>query len=474
MSDFRHYDYAVNYARLSNTQDPNEISIERQCDNAHGFFRKHRLPHNCETDHFIEPKGHRSGWSEAARPAYRRMRENLKARQGKGLVWVQAQERFTRAEDATTVIRHWIDDIGVDLVFGDELVSLANFEDWMRVHTRSYIHAMESQLGKERMRRYFKKFYDSGAEHRRHPIFGLAIEGTGKERHNVVNPETMVSVLGFLELYATGTIGTGSLGLRLVRERGLLFQTKQHTPRPATQTDLRCIIANLEYYQPFLDKALYERCLHVREERQHCWKNTAILKHEPLLMRGMMSCAACGIRLYQQSNRITEHSGYRHPNFKYECVYESRQIGGRELDKFGYARLRELDSIPPESREHIIRRLTSVPEDEEGERDRNRKQALLVARNRLMDGWLVAGLTPEEFRDKRNELDVEIAGIPDRPPPVALMTEVEARQIFENLASVFDSAYATPTFANDLALLCFKSCKLDYATRQVEIKFRWE
>lgn len=475
---FGDYAWGVNYARLSDTRNENEISVERQCDNAHDFFKRNKIPHDCATDHFIEPKGHRSGWSEKQRPAYRQMRESIlrrtsSPRKGKGLIWCQDQSRFTRAEDATAVIRHWLD-MGVDLVFGDELVSLATFDEWMKVHTRSYIHSIESQLGKERMQRYYKKLYDSGAEHRRHALFGLEIVGSGKDRRSVANPETLPTVIAFLEIYARGNVGTGTLGVRLARGKRLQFLTKQKTWRPAVTDDLMSILENLEAYEPFIEPELYARAMQVRAARRRHKQNHAAMKHPPVMLRGVAVCANCGTALRQHSNVITRYASYRHPSRKAECEFEGRYIAARGIDAQATAKLRELESIHPKNKATIIARLMMPPRDEQGERNRAERAALEQQRARLMDGWLIAGLSPEEFRKKREALDAALAELPDVPAPQAAMERERAESLFASLAQNLERAARAAEVGNELARAFFARCEIDYAMGGVECRWVWE
>lgn len=469
------YAYGALYARLSDTRNPNEISIERQISNGHEFFKKNGIPHNCATDHYTEPPGHRSGWSEKQRPAYRQMRVDLVKRAGPGLVWCQAQERFTRAEDATTVIRHWIEDVRVDLVFDAEFVSLATFDLWLQVHTRTFIHSIESQLGSSRMTRYFKKFYDTGAEHRRNPIFGLKIEGRGAERHNVANPDTLPAVVGFLELYATGKVGTGTQGVRLMRASGYQFHDRQHHLRAVTSTHLLSIVRHLEHYQPFVTASLYQRCLRVRAARKNHAQNSARLKSPPLLLRGLLECGTCGAPLYQQRNEYTKYDSYRHPNSKNVCPYEGVYRVARPLDAQAMQKLRELESLSAPSRKRIIALWTKVPRDVQGEKRRAARAALLAARERLLDGWLTAGLTPEEFKQKRMKLDAELATYPEQAAPPAPRTDPQtATRLFDELPANLLAAAHNPEIANDLASAFFKRCVLDFVTLSVCCECAWE
>ena len=467
------YVYGVNYARLSDTRNEKEISLERQLDNAHEFFKANHIPHDCAQDHFVEPKGHRSGWSDKQRPAYRQMRESIKMREGRGLIWCQDQSRFTRAEDATAVIRHWLD-MGVDLVFGNELVSLATFDEWMKVHTRSYIHSIESQLGKDRMTRYYRKLYDKHAEHRRHPLFGLKIEGAGIERRSVADPETLPTVIAFLELYARGDVGTGELGVRMARTLHLRFRTRKKVWRAAIREDLAQIVKNLEAYASFIEPSLYARCVQVRDARRRHKRNHAALKHPPVMLRGIAHCAACGASLRQFSNGETGYRGYRHPYKQPVCKFDGKYIGSRRIDKRARERLGELDSIHPSSKANIVRRLTVAPRDKEGERRRAERSALENQRARLMDGWLTAGLTPEEFRAKREAIDAALELLPETKAPQAAMSEERADALFAALAKNLERAAEQPEIANELARAFFKECRIDYASGEVECKWVWE
>lgn len=468
------YAYGILYARLSDTRNAEEISIQRQIDNGHLYFKKHNIPHDCQTDHFVEPPGHRSGWSEKQRPEYRRMRLDIPKREGRGVLWCQAQERFTRAEDATTVIRHWIEDIGVDLVFDNDVVSLATFAQWMAVHTRSYIHSMESRLGSERMHRYYKKFYDSGAEHRRHALFGLKIVGKGAERKSVANPPALRTVVKFLKLYATGKVGAGTRGVANARAAGLLFQTKQHQPRKAVELDLRSIILNLESYKPFLTADLYKQCLKVRAARKHGKANSRPLTHPPVLLRGIATCAKCKHRLRQFSNPAKNHYSYRHPQNP-ACPYDGKFVTARLIDPPAAAQLRTLADLDAETRQHIIELLTTAPADVEGERRWEERKVLVEARQRLLTDWLTAGLTPEEFRDKRAEIDAALEKLPQQMPlAVSAMSTVEAEAMFDELPARLARLDEFPEEANDLARQWFRSAEVSFKTRKVKCKFAWE
>lgn len=470
------YTAGLLYARLSDTRNPNEISIERQIENGHAFFAKNNIAHDCNTDHYVEPKGHRSGWSDVQRPAYRKLRRDVVSREHKVLVWCQVQERFTRAEDATAVIRHWIEDLGVDLVFDATLVSLVNFEDWLSVHTKSYIHSMESRLGKERMRKYFKTFYDSGAEHRRHPIFGLKIEGRGRERHNVANPETLPTVVAWLEQYQHGTVGAGTRGVKLARALGLTFLSKQHEPREASIQDLVSIVENLEHYKDFIPKSLYARCMAVRAKRMGHHQNHAQMKHPPLLLRGILRCGHCQSPLYQSVSTTAKRKYYcyRHPNESTVCAYRGVYRAAKAIDAQAVEKLGQLESISPLKREHIIETLTKVPRDLAGERRRAEREALLRARQRLMDGWLTAGLSPEEFRDQRKKIDTELEQYPDAPVPTSRLDRDTANLLFKHLGKRLLRAREFPEEGNAMAHAFFRLCEYDYETRKLKAKFTWE
>lgn len=125
------------YARLSLTRDTSDVSLERQIRLGKEWFQANGITNIAV---YTEPRGHRSGTSDEYRPAYRALLADCK----KGdTLWCHDQARFTRADDAPTVLRA-LHKRGVRIVFYDERVDVESATGMMAVRFRSLMNAQYS------------------------------------------------------------------------------------------------------------------------------------------------------------------------------------------------------------------------------------------------------------------------------------------------------------------------------------------
>lgn len=451
---------SVIYARLSLTRNGENVSIERQLEQGHRYIASRRgLAHNCATDHFVEPEGHRSG-TNTKRPAYSALMDLVESRQVT-LVWVVKQDRLTRADDFMQVLKTF-NKCGVELVIDQSPVDLNTFDGELNARFTGLFSTMYAMRVSHDQKRRIREEKANGVPVGGAPQ-GLKFAGHGMNRHYVPREDKFTmpdgsektylqTVEKFMELYATGNIGLPTICKRL-NECGWKWRNKvTGEPEPLyihKADDLR-----FENYVTFFP-ALVARCIQVRTARSGRKQNRQQPSSHfiPPKAYGITYCVTCGRRLRSHRTNQNKLKGYyrHHPA---PCPDGNYAILACKIDD-------QVLALPP------IQRIMNLTEDERrdvAERavrrdspDPAKERARLKAQlDRLeSDGldMVIAGTLSRNLYDtKHAELMARLAASPVMPP--TQMTVQSVIHALEDMQTIINNG--DPFRVNDLMRVIFE------------------
>ena len=405
-----------------------EISPERQIAACIAECERHGWRHEIFTD----AEGHRSGRTEAGRPAWQRLKAQLNRRDVVAVV-VNSLDRSSRSPKD---FFNFLDELQHRQI---ELVSVTEQFDTSTAIGRAFlailmvVASLESDLASERTSATIAYRHTLGLHWGNNPY--------GYDRNDegvlVANEDAPVVVL-LCELYATGSFSYESLAVEL-NGRGHRFRDRLGRRRPWARPHVRSVLSNILIYLGYVPEGrgkdrrieeipgltlvdamiensnaipgqheaiiavdLAERCLRIRQGRNRLQAGQEKRVH---LLTGIAHCAHCGVPLRGQPSRRQKGSYvYRH-HWRHgsSCeVAAGHAVDAASLEEAALGLLEGI-TLPPELeagiREQARSRLASTPGYDEAKAALDRL-ATKLKRLRLL--YVEGDLPLDEYHRERD------------------------------------------------------------------------
>lgn len=446
---------AAVYARLS-MQGEDAESIKRQ--RLDGLHYWETL--GWATTEYLEPVGARSGFSEKRRPAYRQLKEDIKAGQLHG-VWFADLSRASRSlielfalidlcQKNNVRFVSQKENIDPDSAIGRAMLGVIGvFNEWYR-----------NDLSERQKRRV--AFRKSNAQTLGKIPLGLI---RNADKRYEPSPETYThlgkerryldTILRFMHFYQCGDYGAQTSAMRLGKE-GYRWRSNHKQPIPVDEHHITWTIKILESYRGCVPDALLDKCLRVRAQRaSHSANGNQRTSAPPLLWR-LIRCHHCGLRYgsVHAATYYTTRTGekkaswfmrYRHPGVTCPVIQSKRTHNARTIDAQMVGIIQWVARRPHIEKERVVAALSAPPtatapavSPAEIDRRLERLKTLFVMGDIDRDAY-------EQDRDKLLELKRPA------PTPPDTLSEQEARDAVEELpAALLAASENNPTLANQI------------------------
>ncbi len=448
------------YARLSNTRANNaapadddeddsksgDVSVKRQLEAGHAFARSHpEYTHVCRTDDYVEPKGKRSGQSDAHRPRFRDLLSDVERDNETGCIWCYDLSRFSRGDDLLLLLTKF-NQRHIRFETRGDIVDLDSFDGQLSVRFKQLINKVRALDDSRKQRTRIQAERLAGAWVGAAPQ-GLISAGRGKDRHLTVRNETYGSngqthsyldtVRAWFELYAgPRQIGLGN-GAQWLNAHG--YRWRSNGGEAGSVTAAKLYNLHPANYRGVLEDALLDRVDRRVQERKRFQQNGRVPTNAVMLLHRILYCAHCGFRY--NSSRRGVNAYYQH--YRGDCDQE-RGIRMAELDARVLAHLESVVTLTDEQKQEIAE-VALAGQEQPRESERKATQASL---GRLEDAWIDGNMSEERYIARRAQLLEQIASLPPESPPHRPLTKEE---ILATITTLADTIRRIHEIAPDLA-----------------------
>lgn len=472
------------YVRRSNQTDrAADISTQRQAENG-----KARLTARGVQSFAIyqEAPGIRSGTDDQYRPEFRRM---LSDAQPGDIIWANDQFRFSRADEAPTLIKRLVKR-GIEVMFDNALVDTDSTGGMAIVRANTFVGAMYSESLSQAQRKAWRDFKAAGAYATRSRVNGIKAEGHGIYRKAVASKEgvwrvtigyvvgerdappfcggvntTFFGYLDTVRLYFEWLAREG-LGVNTAVDRlnalGYCVHGRDGMPHAVNKSNLRKFRDNVDRYAGVLDHALLTRVRQRILERRGKWSGRAHTRHGvPLLFR-LITCALCGHRFGTQFNRsgnlLYDHS--HHPCARRHKYYVASKIQPQLWAYLERALQLPDDAVREAAHAAFLAQETHAPAPDYALKRAELERQLANLRKMLAQ----ERITEAEYDHDRAELLAELAALPLEMTPREHepLTESEIYEtVRDMLGTLRDAAAVDTTLVNDVLDQIFAAIVLE-------------
>lgn len=249
-----------------------------------------------ESDPIIlaEEEGHRSGFSDAHRPAYKELERLVEADKvstiyinDRARIWRNAMEYM---QFLMFCVKHQTDVVpSIEAPIGDvsdpnqQLIEF--IQGWQNEQYRNKIS--------NSLRATKQDLKNAGLPYGNQARFGLKLVGSMFQRRLEPSDDLPI-VLELLHLYIVGDVGCARVAETLA-QRGHTWKNGKRRTR-INERSVGELIAHVEDFQPFIHALLYEQVLAKRARMSNHASNGAAGTHPKLLLSMCLYCAKCGTR----------------------------------------------------------------------------------------------------------------------------------------------------------------------------------
>lgn len=457
--------HAAVYVRISSLKDDRGVSVERQIDECIKLALSHGFPIDPA---YIYLDNGVSG-KNLKRPAIQRLIAAIQANQISRL-YVWDLSRLSRSVRDTEELLDLFAKHKVEFIAVNGFADISTPEGEMMTGFQAQLAQYWRKKTSKAIRDYYATLRADNIYLGRRPPFGLVVSGNGKQRKLSPHPETFPIVRAFLEMYADELAFAHVRGAELLVSSGLLWRDAKGNPRRPKPIDLQRVILLLPLYLPFLPVSLARRVQNVRAKRKNHKENSNVRRFGSLLRR-VIACAHCESKLWMHRSDQWTFS-YRHPFT--DCAYAGKTISHTKPDEFVLDRLADLDKLSQADRA-AIRAFLVAPAADPFVAQRAERQRIQNQLDKLVDEWLEVGLTPEQFRNKRDKLQERLTQTPAPPDPPSGMDEETADALMANLyASVAHQAATDAEIGNRIIAALFRQVTYNFQTKEITAHYTWE
>jgi len=366
-------------------------------------------------------------------------------------------ERAFRNVSAARQSAEQLAKVGVKLIF-----TVSGEVDTTTAHGKM-VYTMQAAFAEHYSNYVSEKLYDHFAELKAEGVYaghrapqGLKRVGKAKQV-KLEKSDDLKTIEEWFTLYTTQDIGTPR-GAAILTAAGFKWRNRQGELREVSADDLVTALANLEMYKPHLAPALYRAVKRRKAQRAQHRANGNQTIHPPLLLRGILFCAACGapyVCTHQVNRAGNLVSTYRHRR-RVHCA-SVRCPAATLVERLVWSKLATIEWTD-ELKRSIVSALVTPP-------DLSQVLDLKQARDKLaqrLKGFQVmladGDISRAQFLQFKSEIERDMEQLPEITVPVSdPLSEEEAWRLVEDIVHFLSNPeLGTPQAKNKAMQVVFE------------------